>query len=210
MTGHPLEHEAAGLPAASGAAAGTGADESATDASTEFDDGDDREVGWSSGELPVPSTLPEGAVLDDRPPRRSDRGRLTSARSKARKAAVELLFEAEQRGMNAGTLLSDRLARPTTQVPLRDYTVAAVRGVVEHWAEIDDVISTYSRSWRIERMPAVDRAILRVGTWEILYNPDVPGPVGVAEAVVLAQVLSTDDSPGFVNGLLSRVVDVAP
>nr|WP_040161200.1 transcription antitermination factor NusB [Mobilicoccus massiliensis] len=134
---------------------------------------------------------------------------MTSARSKARKAAVELLFEAEQRGMNAGDLLADRLATPTTQVPLRDYTVAAVRGVVEHWAEIDETIQTYSRGWRLERMPAVDRAILRVGTWEILHNPDVPGGVAVSEGVVLATVLSTDDSPGFVNGLLSRIAETA-
>lgn len=169
----------------------------------------DEPSGWSSAPLPVPSSLPEGAVLDDRPPRRADRGRLTSARSKARKAAVELLFEAEQRGMNAGDLLVDRLATPTTQVPLRDYTVAAVRGVVEHWAEIDETIQTYSRGWRLERMPAVDRAILRVGTWEILHNPDVPGGVAVSEGVVLATVLSTDDSPGFVNGLLSRIAETA-
>lgn len=168
-----------------------------------------REEGWSSAPLPVPSHLPEGAVLDDRPARRTDRGLLTSSRSKARKAAVELLFEAEARGMNAGELLRQRLAAPTTQVPLRDYTAAVVSGVVEHWAEIDDTIAMYSRGWRLERMPAVDRAILRIGTWEILHNDDVPAGVAVSEAVVLAQVLSTDDSPTFVNGLLSRIAESA-
>ena len=112
--------------------------------------------------------------------------------------------------MNASTLLESRLENPTTQTPLREYTVTVMRGVVSNWAEIDDTISTYSRGWRLDRMPAVDRAILRVGTWEILYNTDVPGAVAVSEAVVLATVLSTDESPNFINGLLSRIVDVAP
>ncbi|GMA39935.1 transcription antitermination factor NusB [Mobilicoccus caccae] len=174
----------------------------------EPDEPDASDDGWSSAPLPVPSSLPEGAVQVDRPAPKGDRGRLTSARSKARKAAVELLFEAEQRGMNAGTLLDDRVAHPTTQVPLRGYTVDAVRGVVDHWAEIDETIATYSRGWRLERMPAVDRAVLRVGTWEIRYNADVPAGVAVSEAVVLATVLSTDDSPSFVNGLLSRIAEM--
>ncbi|GAB49591.1 transcription antitermination factor NusB [Mobilicoccus pelagius] len=184
-------------------------DDALDDAQDDERDDVSEDEGWSSAPLPVPSSLPEGAVLSDRRPRRHDRGRLTSARSKARKAAVELLYEAEQRGMNAGTLLEERLARPTTQTPLRDYTVACVKGVVDHWAEIDETLETYSRGWRLSRMPAVDRAILRVGTWEILHNDDVPGGVAVSEAVVIAQVLSTDDSPSFVNGLLSRVVEVA-
>ncbi|WP_312720459.1 transcription antitermination factor NusB [Mobilicoccus sp.] len=169
----------------------------------------DEDEEWSSGPLPVPSSLPEGAVLSEETPRRGERGRLTSARSKARKAAVELLYEAEQRGMNAGTLLDERVARPTTQTPLREYTVECVRGVVEHWVEIGETLETYSRGWRLSRMPAVDRAILRVGTWEILHNDDVPGGVAVSEAVVIAQVLSTDDSPSFVNGLLSRIEETA-
>ena len=169
----------------------------------------DEDEGWTSGPLPVPSSLPEGAVLAEDRPRRPERGRLTSARSKARKAAVELLYEAEQRGLNAGTLLEERVARPTTQTPLREYTIECVRGVVAHWAEIDETLETYSRGWRLTRMPAVDRAILRVGTWEIRHNEDVPGGVAVSEAVVLAQVLSTDDSPSFVNGLLSRIEETA-
>ncbi|MDO5629742.1 MAG: transcription antitermination factor NusB [Mobilicoccus sp.] len=135
---------------------------------------------------------------------------LTSSRSKARKAAVELLFEAEQRGMNAGDLLASRLEAPTTQTPLREYTVEVVRGVVANWADIGDTISTYSRGWRLERMPAVDRAILRVGVWEIVHHDDVPAAVAVSEAVTIAGVLSTDDSPAFVGGLLTRIGDTVP
>lgn len=202
---HSVELPEAAVAAASTQTVGVG---DAGD--SEPEDSPDLDEGWSSGPLPVPSSLPEGAVLAERPAPRTDRGRLTSARSKARKAAVELLFEAEQRGMNASTLLESRLENPTTQTPLREYTVTVMRGVVSNWAEIDDTISTYSRGWRLDRMPAVDRAILRVGTWEILYNTDVPGAVAVSEAVVLATVLSTDESPNFINGLLSRIVDVAP
>ncbi len=133
---------------------------------------------------------------------------LTSARSKARRSALELLFEADQRGLNAGDLLAERLERPTTQSPLRPYTAQIVRGVVEHWSGINDLISTYSQGWEIDRMPAVDRSLLRLGTWEIVHNDDVPDGVAISEAVALATSLSTDESPAFVNGLLSRISEV--
>lgn len=131
-----------------------------------------------------------------------------AARTKARKRALELLFEAEQRGLNVGQLLEERLAAPTTQHPLPDYTAELVRGVVAHWSEIDEVLTTYSQGWSLDRMPAVDRALLRLGTWEIVWNDEVPDPVAIAEAVELATSLSTDESPKFVNGLLARVSEV--
>ena len=133
-----------------------------------------------------------------------------AARSKARKRALDLLFEAEQRGLNAETLLADRLAHPTTEAPLNEYTVELVQGVVRKWTAINELLSTYSQGWTVERMPAVDRAILRLGAYEVLYNDAVPDAVAISEAVELARSLSTDDSPGFVNGLLGRLAEVKP
>ncbi|HRW19518.1 MAG TPA: transcription antitermination factor NusB [Dermatophilaceae bacterium] len=130
------------------------------------------------------------------------------ARSKSRRRAVELLFEADQRGLNAQTLLVERLARPTTQAPLADYTVTLVEGVVRMWTEITELLATYSQGWTVERMPAVDRAILRVATWEVVYSDEVPDAVAISEAVELAKALSTDESPAFVNGLLGRLSSV--
>lgn len=131
-----------------------------------------------------------------------------AARSKARRRALDLLFEAEQRGVNAQGLLAERLARPTTRAPLSEYTAELVTGVVEHWADINELLSTYSQGWSIERMPAVDRAILRLGTYEVVYAADPPDPVAIAEAVAMATELSTDESPRFVNGLLARLAEV--
>jgi N utilization substance protein B len=133
-----------------------------------------------------------------------------SARTKARKRAVDLLFEAEQRGINARDLLADRLAKPVTESPLNQYTADLVEGVVAHWTDINELLATYSQGWTVERMPSVDRAILRLGAYEVLYSPDVPEGVAIAEAVELATTLSTDESPKFVNGLLARLAEVKP
>ncbi|CCH78974.1 N utilization substance protein B homolog [Nostocoides japonicum T1-X7] len=133
-----------------------------------------------------------------------------AARTKARKRALDLLFEAEQRGLNVGDLLRERLAAPVTEAPLPQYTADLVEGVVGHWADIDELLATYSQGWSLERMPAVDRAILRLGAYEVLYAEDVPEPVAISEAVGLATELSTDDSPKFVNGLLARLAEVKP
>jgi len=133
-----------------------------------------------------------------------------SARSKARKRALDLLFEAEQRGLNADTLLTERIAKPATQHSLNEYTIEIVRGVVAKWNEINELLSAYSQGWTIERMPAVDRAILRIGAWEVVYCETVPDGVAISEAVLLATSLSTDDSPTFVNGLLARIAEIKP
>ena len=132
------------------------------------------------------------------------------ARSKARKRAVDVLFEADQRGLAPVTLLAQRIAEPGTEAALPQYAVEIVEGVVARLDRIDEVLASHSHGWTIERMPAVDRAVLRVGTWEILFNDDVPDAVAVDEAVDLVKALSTDESPGFVNGLLGRVVELKP
>lgn len=133
-----------------------------------------------------------------------------SARSKARKRALDILFEADQRGVNAETLLAQRVAKPTTEHPLNEYTLEIVEGVVAKWNQINELLATYSQGWTIDRMPAVDRAILRIGAWEVVYSDAVPDGVAISEAVVLATSLSTDDSPTFVNGLLARLSEVKP
>jgi N utilization substance protein B len=133
-----------------------------------------------------------------------------AARTKARKRAVDILFESEQRGLDPLVLLRDRVAQPRTEAAVPQYTVDLVEGVVEHRERIDELLETYSHGWTLERMPAVDRALLRIGTWEVLFNDDVPDAVAIDEAVDLAASLSTDDSPSFVNGLLGRIVDVKP
>ena len=99
------------------------------------------------------------------------------ARSKARKRAVDVLFEADQRGVEPVTLLAQRIAEPGTEAALPQYAVEIVEGVVTRLARIDEVLASHSHGWTIERMPAVDRAVLRVGTWEVLFNDDVPDAV---------------------------------
>jgi N utilization substance protein B len=108
------------------------------------------------------------------------------------------------------TVLARRIAEPGTQAPVPQYSVDLVEGVVEHLERIDEVLATHSHGWTVARMPAVDRSLLRVGAWEILYNDEVPDAVAVSEAVALAEELSTDESPSFVNGLLARIVELKP
>ena len=133
-----------------------------------------------------------------------------AARTKARKRALDVLFEADQRGLDPLTVLARRIADPGTQAPIPQYSVELVEGVVAHQERIDEVLATHSHGWTIARMPAVDRSLLRVGAWEILYNDEVPDAVAVSEAVALAEELSTDESPTFVNGLLARIVELKP
>jgi N utilization substance protein B len=132
------------------------------------------------------------------------------ARTKARKRAADILFESEQRGIDPLVLLADRVIEPHTEASVPQYTVELVEGVVAHRERIDELLETYAREWTLARMPAVDRALLRVGTFEVLYNDDVPDVVAVDEAVDLARELSTDESPGFVNGLLGRILEIKP
>jgi len=130
------------------------------------------------------------------------------ARSKARKRAVDILFEADQRDVPALDVLAARIAAADPE--LNPYILTMVRGVVEQRARLDELISTYAQGWSLERMPAVDRALLRLGAWEVLYSDEVPDAVAVDEAITLATSLSTDDSPTFVAGLLGRLVELKP
>ena len=134
-------------------------------------------------------------------------------RHQARKRAVDLLFEAEARGITPAEVASGRssLAESDKDVtPLNPYTETVARGVTEHAAHIDELITAHLQGWTLERLPAVDRAILRVAVWELLHATDVPEPVAVDEAVELAKELSTDESPGFVNGVLGQLMLVTP
>ena len=130
------------------------------------------------------------------------------ARSKARKRALDVLYEADQRGVDPLVTLKDRLAQ--ADPPVQPYAVTLVEGVVAHRTRIDELLETYAQDWILERFPAVDLAILRIGVFELLWCPDVPDAVAVSEAVELAATLSTDDSPAFVNGLLGRLLQLKP
>ncbi|MBC7680367.1 MAG: transcription antitermination factor NusB [Pseudorhodobacter sp.] len=130
------------------------------------------------------------------------------ARSKARKRALDVLYEADQRGAAPLDTLRDRLALSDPPVP--EYSVHLVEGVVEHLVRIDELLETYAQEWTIDRFPAVDLAVLRIGTFELLWCDDIPDAVAVSEAVELAASLSTDESPAFVNGLLGRLLQLKP
>ncbi|OBI97489.1 transcription antitermination factor NusB [Mycobacterium asiaticum] len=152
--------------------------------------------------------MPEGKA--SKPGRRSQP---LKGRHSARKRAVDLLFESEARGMSPVELVDLRTALAESNpdvAPLHPYTAGVARGVAEHAAHIDELITSHLQAWTLDRLPAVDRAILRVAVWELLYAEDVPEPVAVDEAVELAKELSTDDSPGFINGVLGQVMLVTP
>ena len=131
-----------------------------------------------------------------------------AARSKARKRAVDLLYEADLRGVDVMETLAERVAM--ADPPVNDYTVALVEGVNGARERIDAILGEYAEGWELERMPDVDRAILRLAVYELLWRSDVPDPVVIDEAVELAKTLSTDESPRFVNGVLGRVMRDQP
>jgi N utilization substance protein B len=136
-----------------------------------------------------------------------------AARNKARKRAFQILFEAEQRGVGPKTAMADwiRLARTDDrQPPVTEYTMQLVEGYVAHAARIDELLAGHSVGWTLDRMPAVDRNVLRLGTYELIWEDDVPDAVAVDEAVELAKEFSTDESPSFVNGLLGRLLELKP
>ncbi len=131
-----------------------------------------------------------------------------SARGKARKRALDLLYASEMRSESAVVALDRAIA--DGEGPTNDYTALLVRGVVEHQAGIDEVLSTYSQGWTLARMPAVDRNVLRIGVFEMTYVDDVPDAVAVSEAIALVRELSTDESPTFVNGILGAIAKAGP
>ncbi len=127
-----------------------------------------------------------------------------AARSKARKRAVDVLYEADIRSGDPLTLLRERLTDEAP--PVNEHTVRLVEGVAEHSARIDELIDTHASNWSIDRLPDVDRAILRMAVFELLWADDVPDAVVIDEAVELAKALSTDDSPAYVNGVLGAIL----
>jgi len=127
-----------------------------------------------------------------------------AARSKARKRAVDVLYEADLRGDDRLSVLRDRIE--TANPPVPEHTVRLVEGVAEHAARIDQLIDAHASNWSIDRLPDVDRAILRMATFELLWADDVPDVVVIDEAVELAKALSTDDSPAYVNGVLGAIL----
>ena len=128
-----------------------------------------------------------------------------AARSKARKRALDILFASELRSEDPVVALERAIE--AGEGPTNDYTSTLVRGVAEHLPRIDEVLTTYSKGWTLARMPVVDRNVLRIGVFELLWgDADVPENVAVSEALHLVQDLSTDDSPAFVNGLLGSIM----
>jgi transcription antitermination protein NusB len=127
-----------------------------------------------------------------------------SARSKARKRALDLLFASELRSEDPVEALD--AAIEAGEGPTNEYTSVLVRGVAEHQARIDELLGEYSQGWTLGRMPAVDRNVLRIGVYELLYADDVPDAVAVTEAMALVRDLSTDESPSFVNGVLGHIL----
>jgi N utilization substance protein B len=128
-----------------------------------------------------------------------------AARTKARKRAVDVLYEADLRGADPVDLLRERVADPSPPVP--DHAVRLVEGVAAHAGRIDELIEQHARGWSLQRLPDVDRAILRMAVFELLWADDVPDAVVIDEAVELARTLSTDDSPAYVNGVLGAILD---
>ena len=130
-----------------------------------------------------------------------------SARGKARRRALDILFEAELRDQPATSVLAERVER--AEPPVNEYTTALVEGVHRNRVRIDELISTYSEGWTLDRMPAVDRNLARIAVYEMLHRDDIDDVVAISEAVGLAEELSTDESPKFLNGVLGRIAEHA-
>ncbi|MCU1649819.1 MAG: NusB antitermination factor, partial [Pseudonocardia sp.] len=128
------------------------------------------------------------------------------ARTKARKRALDILFESEARGADPLVVLKERQGTEDAP-PVSEYAARLVEGVVERRERIDQLLTEHSEGWSVARMPAVDRTLLRIGLYELLWIDEIDDPVAITEAVELARTLSTDDSPRFVNGVLGRIAD---
>jgi N utilization substance protein B len=135
-----------------------------------------------------------------------------SARTKARKRALDILYAADVRQIPIAESLAAEAGRAASEPDRQNswlYARDIVDGVVDHFSEIDETIETYSQGWTIARMPTIDRALLRIAIWEILYNDEVPSSVAISEAVEAAKSLSTEESSGFINGVLGKVAESA-
>ena len=131
------------------------------------------------------------------------------ARSKARKRAVDILFESDLRGLDPLALLAERVGAPDLP-PVSDYAVSLVNGVVTHLQDIDRMLAEQAQGWTVERMPAVDRAVLRLGVFELLFSDEVDDAVAIDEAIELAKRYGTANSPQFINGILDKLIERKP
>jgi N utilization substance protein B len=136
-----------------------------------------------------------------------------AARNKARKRAFQIIFEADQRGASVTDVLADWIRHAKTderQPPVSEYTADLIEGYAQNAARIDELISTYSVGWTLDRMPVADRCILRLAAYELIWSEEVPEAVVIDEALDIAREFSTDESPPFINGLLGRLQDMKP
>ncbi len=133
-----------------------------------------------------------------------------SARSKARKQALDILFESDIRGSVALDILLSRdvIEEGPDARPIREYTREIINGVSEHHRKIDELIATYAQGWDMDRLPAVDRSILRIGIYEIIWANTLPDAVAIDEALTLAKELSTDESAGYIHGVLGKIASI--
>ncbi len=133
-----------------------------------------------------------------------------SARSKARKQALDLLYEADIRGASAADLLSARdLVEDGPEArPIREFTKELIAGVLANKRKIDELITTYAFGWDMDRLPAIDRNILRLGIFEIVWTPELPEGIAIDEALNLAKELSTDESAGYIHGVLGKISQI--
>jgi N utilization substance protein B len=132
------------------------------------------------------------------------------ARRKARKRALDVLYEADLRDLPPSRVLDTYLQRIEKPRPDHlDYTIGLVEGVATNLNRIDELIGSYAEGWTIDRMPVVDRNLARIAVYELLYEPEIDDPVAITEAVELAKQMSTDDSPRFLNGILGRIAEFA-
>ncbi|WP_017608055.1 transcription antitermination factor NusB [Nocardiopsis xinjiangensis] len=130
---------------------------------------------------------------------------MSGARRKARRRAVEVLYESEVRAISVDDVIARRRAQP--EPPINEFTESLARSIDERHERIDELLDAYAIGWTLERMPVVDRNILRMGAYELLWDGGIPDGVAIAEAVGVAKELSTDDSPSFISGLLSRLME---
>lgn len=130
---------------------------------------------------------------------------MSGARRKARRRAVEVLYESEVRAISVDDVIARRRAQP--EPPINEFTESLARAIDERRERIDELLAAYAIGWTLERMPVVDRNILRMGAYELLWDDGIPDGVAIAEAVGVAKELSTDDSPSFISGLLSRLME---
>ena len=133
-----------------------------------------------------------------------------SARSKARKQTLDLLYEADIRGASAADLLLQRevIEEGPDARPIREFTRTLIAGVTENKRKIDELIATYAQGWDMDRLPAVDRNILRLGIYEIVWSADLDDGIAIDEALTLAKELSTDESAGYIHGVLGRISSI--